>query len=175
MKKKKEVVSDYELVPEKRFLRLEKSLKTLSKNPILKVKHSDIFARQVELLHDSIISLLEVLKSIKDDTSIDSESDELFKKEIKPLVQSVHEIKHQNETIASGMINIIDRLNDFQRDIETLKEYVLPPPSFEPNPQLPPLSGGPTPPSDPPGPLPSYQGVGGNAIPPLEMGELGRK
>lgn len=175
MKRKKEVSSDYELVPEKRFLKLEKSLKTLKNNPILKVKRSDVFAKQIELLHDSIISLLEVLKSIKDDTSVDSEGDDLFRREIKPLVQAVHEVKHQNETIANGMINIIDRLNDFQKELETIKEYVLPPANPEPNPQLPPLSGGPTPPAEPPASMPSPQGVTGNAIPPLEMGDLGKK
>ena len=166
MAKKRGKTSEYELVPEKRFLKLENSLKRLSKNPVLKVKNSDKFAQNIELLHDSIISLLEVLKSIKDDAEFADEDTAQFKKDIKPLVTAVHDIKDQNETIANGMINIIDRLNDFQKQMDTLKEYVLPIPQNDPNPQLPPLSGGPFPPSE--NPVPLYT----NAIPPLEMGSL---
>lgn len=175
--KAEKIHSDYELVPQRKFLALEKEVVKILENPLIHEDKSKNLLVFMETLNDSIVSLLEVLVKINKDTSFEEKEEEYIRKQIKPIAQSVKEIKNQNETIATGMINIIDRLNEIQKQIYDLKDDMLPRPSTFDNPSLPPLTEGPAPPdvsfqSSPP---PFGQSVDGNAIPPLGMGDLGKK
>lgn len=137
------VDSQYELFEEKRFLELENKVDEMFKNPMMK---KDSVHQLHELListNKSIKSLAEVLRKISTDTSFDEKEETFVRTQLKPLILSIKEIREQNETIATGMINIIDRLNDLQREVGVLKNTSLPIASQNNHSELPPLSGGP--------------------------------
>jgi hypothetical protein len=143
----KEVSSsrDYELVPEHKFHVLAEKVNEIAQNPLISAKSADKLHNLMEASNTSILSLLEVLQSLSHGASIAETEDAILKKHISPLTHAVHEVKAQNETIASGMVNIIDRLNDMHAEMKDLKEFVTPKQRLD---TLPPLSGGPMPPSN---------------------------
>ncbi|MFW5871913.1 MAG: hypothetical protein ACOCUT_02300 [bacterium] len=138
---------DYELVPEKKFQILAKKVDQMIKNPLLETQSAAKMETLLEEVNDSIISLLDVMKVLSDDVSFDEKEKHLIKHEVKPLTKSIDEVKDQNETIANAMVNIIDRINDLQKQITRIEKFVNPPASPIQNNNLPPLSGGPQPPN----------------------------
>jgi hypothetical protein len=143
----KEVSSnrDYELVPEHKFHVLAEKVNEIAQNPLISAKSADKMHNLMEASNTSILSLLEVLQSLNSGASMAETEDAILKKHISPLTHAVHEVKMQNETIANGMVNIIDRLNDMHAEMKDLKEFVTPKQRLD---TLPPLSGGPMPPSN---------------------------
>lgn len=140
VRKKKE---EYELVPEEKFLEVAKKVDEFSKNPLLETKAAARMENLIEDVNDSIISLLDVMKVLSDDVAFDEKEKHLIKHEVKPLVLIVNEIKEQNETIANAMVNLIDRMNDMQKQITHIENFIKPPASHMVNSRLPPISGGP--------------------------------
>jgi hypothetical protein len=143
----KEVSSsrDYELVPEHKFHVLAEKVNEIAQNPLISAKSADKLHNLMEASNSSILSLLEVLQSLNHGASLDETEDAILTKHIKPLTSAVHEVKAQNETIANGMVNIIDRLNDMSEEIKNLRDFVTPKQRLD---TLPPLSGGPAPPTN---------------------------
>ncbi|MGM5483454.1 MAG: hypothetical protein ACQER9_00890 [Nanobdellota archaeon] len=132
----------YELVPESRFEKLVKKVDDILSNPLIDSSNAKKIAINLETVNGSLEKLLEVMKEISNKTSFEEKEENIISDQIKPLVKSVKNIHKQNDTIANGMVNIIDRLNDMQSQIDELKKNSFPIPSDEINPSLPPLSGG---------------------------------
>lgn len=150
MAKKKRVVADegdYELVPEKNFHKLEHTIKEINESPFV----SDPSVREMGTLlrgvNKSLLSFLDVLKVISDSASFDEKEKNLVHEELKPLVDEIAIIKNQNETINSNLQNLMSRIDDLHFKMQTLQQLSLPYASENPAPNLPPIQGGPQPPS----------------------------
>jgi hypothetical protein len=151
---------DYELLPEKRFDKLEAQVNEILKNPLVRKETAHEFHEVLLSTNVSIKALADILKKISEDTSLEQKEEDYVKNQLKPLTLAIKEIKEQNETIATGMVNIIDRLNELQKEIVGIKQthghtqqqyYQMQPQENEPvdsnnNNNLPPLQGGPMPP-----------------------------
>jgi len=139
---------EFELVPERKFELMEKKLAEIFKSPIVKSKDTKELSENVKSVNASLTSLYSVLHKISENTSFEETENKLIQNQLKPLVRVIKNIREQNETIANGMVNIIDRLNDMQNDLIEIKNTIYPRPSTIENTSLPPLSGGPIPPTN---------------------------
>lgn len=148
MAKTKEGETDYqyELVPMKHFKELEAEVQDIHKSPFVSGPNVEKTGAVLTSLNESVISLLEILQKVSDETAFESMENKIIKKETAPLVKSIEEVKTQNIEIIHNMRNIMDRLNDIQFQVNTLQNSTLPQPTNIANPNLPPLQGGPTPP-----------------------------
>jgi len=136
----------YELVPENKFKEIEKEVSKIMKSPFISDPSVKEMGGLLKAVNASLISLLEVLQIISEETSFENAEKNLIKRQIKPIVKEIDEVKKQNEIITEGMMNIIGRLNDMQTQLITIQRECIPFPQSEPNPNLPPISGGITPP-----------------------------
>lgn len=153
VKKKRE--EDYELVPESKFHELEAKVESISKSPFVSTTGVEKMGVQLEGTQDSILSLLEVLKQIANATNFDDAEKDIIKKQIKPLTKEIKEVKAQNETLATSMVEILNKLEILESKvisptIHTVSHTALPPVqavAAVSQEQLPPIEGGPVPPS----------------------------
>ncbi len=152
MKKNKKMVNekgseDFELVPEIKFHELEKKVEYISKSPFIGTKDIHLMGDKLDGVQESIISLLEVLQLLSNHASFQDTEKNLIQNELAPLQRAVYEIKQQNETLATSIVNIIDRLNDINTKLDLISKKQIPLASKVQNPTLPPLNGGPIPPN----------------------------
>lgn len=142
MAKKKSGEEEFELVPESKFHELEAKVNYISKSPFVSTPGVEKMSAQLEGTQDSILSLLEILKQIADANKFDESEKHLIKKEVHPLAKEVKDLKEQFTIMTETMASLAQKVDNLQSDFSSHYLHA----SQNPNPNLPPLQGGPTPP-----------------------------
>lgn len=138
---------DYELVPEGEFQDIKKNISDISKSPFVSDPHVKEMGDLLKAVNNSLVSLLDVLRIISDQATFDETEKTIVKSELMPVVKEVKEIKEQNDIIVNTMKNITDRMDDIQFQLNAINKELNPVPASEPNPNLPPLKEGMSPPN----------------------------
>ena len=183
---------DYDIVPHKRLIELQRQVEDLKKNPYGSTDSGKKMMETMTSLTTSIDGLLTLFKDAAQEMRVEEHDVGILSKNMRPLMEKLDELIEQNKKIARGIIAIADMVKEHGERLDQLsgpgQRRPLPGVPLPPGKQLRPFgpSGfGPVPGHMPPapgmfapGPMQSMQGPMSAMIPPgpseIGMGGMGQ-
>ena len=109
---------EYELLPHKRVLQLEKDVVALKKNPLGSTGDGKSLTEHMDTLSKSMNELVKIFKTASTQMDLEERETELVSKQLGPLMERVDLLIDQNKKIAKGIVAIADMLEDHKKDHE---------------------------------------------------------
>jgi len=163
-KPSEEQPEDYEIVPLKRVLELEKNVKGIRSDPLGSTAQGKEMVSSMRNLSKSMEGMVDLFRDAADSMKGEEAESELLSNKLDPLMEKLDKVIDQNTKIAKGILTVADMIKE---DIEERKKIALKQP-LPPGPIPPPRLHGMGPPPRPmPMPMP-----GQRSPPPMSQDEL---
>ncbi|MBI1970612.1 hypothetical protein HYS47_02620 [Candidatus Woesearchaeota archaeon] len=109
---------EYELLPHKRVLQLEKEVGALKKNPLGSTGDGKSLMEHMDTLSKSMNDLVKIFKTASSQMDLEERETELVSKQLGPLMEKIDLLIDQNKKIAKGIVAIADMVEDHKKDHE---------------------------------------------------------
>ena len=151
---------EYELVDSDDFKNVKQDLEKIKKNPFITKGAGEDLKNSMDGLRDSLSQMIQIFQKASDEMTVEEKEERMIARQIKPVFAKIDKILQQNETIADGMVAVAEKAENTRKQVEQLENQMngLVMKVSQINAQqamqqkqssLPPLQGGPQPPSMP--------------------------
>jgi len=113
-------MSDFEFVPTQELKKLEQEITRIKSHPIMQDEDSKKLQSSMTALYQSMERMLDVFRKATDDMELEEREDKLMQKHMGPVTSGINAISEQNETLAEGVVNISDTLEELKSDMSKL-------------------------------------------------------
>jgi hypothetical protein len=143
--------ADYDLVPHKKVLELQRQVEEIKRNPMGETSSGKEMIEGMQDLSKGVNSMVNLFKGAAEELKLEQQESEALKGQIKPLLDKLDTIIEQNKKIAKGIVAVADMIKEGEVGIASPNREPLsppptppmsfaepiPPPNFNPNPSPP--------------------------------------